>query len=130
LPSRRELERANRELAAQFERAQRANEVVALSEARYRLLVDTASEGIWILDRIGRITFANPRICEMLGYSAEHLKGMTLLELVPEADRPAIVDALQRHRGGLSVRASRQLVKGSGGLLPVHMSTSPLMDKG
>ena len=76
LPSRRELERANRELAAQFERAQRANEVVALSEARYRLLVDTASEGIWILDRIGRITFANPRICEMLGYSAERIASL------------------------------------------------------
>ncbi len=130
LPSRRELECANRELAAQFERAQRANEVVALSEARYRLLVDTASEGIWILDRIGRVTFANPRICEMLGYSAEQLKGMTLLELVPENGRTAIVDALQRHRGGLSVRGARQLVKANGTLLPVHMSTSPLIDKG
>src|SRR5690606_22411514 len=71
LPARKLLEDANRELAAQVERAQRANEVVALSEARYRLLVDTASEGIWILDRIGRITFTNPRITEMLGFSPE-----------------------------------------------------------
>ena len=130
LPSRQLLENANRELAAQFERAQRANEVVALSEARYRLLVDTASEGIWILDRIGRITFTNPRITEMLGFSPEQLKGMTLLDLVPEGDRPGIVDSLQRHRRGLSVRGTRQLLNAKGALVPVQMSSSPMMDKG
>ena len=73
LPSRQLLEKTNRELAAQVERSQRANEVVALSEARYRLLVDTASEGIWILDRIGRITFTNPRVTELLGFSPVQL---------------------------------------------------------
>ncbi len=130
LPSRNELEEANRELGAQVERAQRANEVVALSEARYRLLVDTASEGIWILDRIGRITFTNPRITEMLGFNPEQLKGMTLLDLVPEEDRSSIVDTLQRHRRGLSVRGTRQLLNVKGGLVPVQMSSSPLMDKG
>lgn len=130
MPSRQRLEAANTELAAQFERAKRANEVVALSEARYRLLVDTASEGIWILDRIGRITFSNPRISEMLGYSPEKLKSMTLLDLMPEADRPAVVDALQRHRRGLAVRGARQLRRADGNLLPVHMSSSPMMDKG
>ena len=130
LPSRKLLENANRELAAQVERAQRANEVVALSEARYRLLVDTASEGIWILDRIGRITFTNPRITEMLGFNPEQLKGMTLLDLVPEGERSSIVDTLQRHRRGLSVRGTRQLLNSRGGLVPVQMSSSPLMDKG
>ncbi len=130
LPSRKLLENTNRELAAQVERAQRANEVVALSEARYRLLMDTASEGIWIVDRLGRITFSNPRITEMLGYSPEELKSMTLLELVPEADRPAIMDSLQRHRQGLAVRGARQLLNSKGARVPVHMSSSPMFDKG
>ncbi|MBA3477413.1 MAG: diguanylate cyclase [Lautropia sp.] len=130
LPSRQLLEDANRELAAQFDRAQRANEVIALSEARYRLLVDTASEGIWILDRIGRITFSNPRITEMLGFSPEQLKGMTLLDVVPEEDRASVVDALQRHRRGLAVRGTRRLLNSNGAPVPVHMSSSPMMDKG
>ena len=130
LPSRKMLEHANRELAAQVERAQRANEVVALSEARYRLLVDTATEGIWILDRIGRFNLTNPQITEMLGYSPEQLKGMTLLDLVPESDRASIVDALQRHRRGLSVRGAHQLIKANGTLVPVNVSSSPMMDKG
>ncbi len=130
LPSRRLLEETNQRLQAQFERAQRANEVIALSEARYRLLVDTASEGIWILDRIGRITFVNPRLGDMLGYPTERLKGMTLLDLVPETDRPGVVDTLQRHRRGVAARGTGHLLKADGTAVPVQMSSSPMMDKG
>src|SRR5690606_16355440 len=90
----------------------------------------TASEGIWILDRFGRVTFTNPRMTEMLGYSAEAFKGMNLADLVPETDKAAIVDSLQRHRRGLSVRGARRLLTVDGDLVPVHMSSSPMMDKG
>jgi diguanylate cyclase (GGDEF)-like protein/PAS domain S-box-containing protein len=130
LPSRQLLEDTNRKLAAQFERAQQASEVIALSEARYRLLVDTASEGIWILDRGGRITFANPKLAEMLGYSVAQLQAMTLLDLVPEPDRPGIVEALQSQRRGNSVRGARQLLNADRKLVPVHMSSSPMIDRG
>jgi diguanylate cyclase (GGDEF)-like protein/PAS domain S-box-containing protein len=130
LPSRQVLEDTKRQLAAQVERARQAGELVALSEARYRLLVDTASEGILIFDRIGRITFTNPRLTEMLGFSAEALKTMTLIDLVPEGDRPGILDLLQHHRHGLSVRSARQLLTAKGAPMPVHMSSSPMMDKG
>jgi len=130
LPPRQLLEETARKLSDQLERAQHANQLIALSEARYRLLVDTASEGILILDRIGRITFANPRITGMLGFSVEQLKGMTLLDLVSERDRPDIIDSLQHHRHGLTVRGSRQLLDSKGVPVPVHMSSSPMMDKG
>jgi diguanylate cyclase (GGDEF)-like protein/PAS domain S-box-containing protein len=130
LPSRQMLEDANRSLATQVERVRQAGEAIAMSEARYRLLVDTASEGIWILDRIGRITFTNPRLTEMLGFGAEALKAMTLFDLVPEGDRPAIVDLLQHHRHGLSVRSARHLLNAQGTPVPVHMSSSAMTDKG
>jgi PAS domain S-box-containing protein len=47
------------------------------SEGRYRRLVETAGEGIWVIDHGGRTTYANPRLGEMLGVPPEHLLGMS-----------------------------------------------------
>jgi len=41
--------------------------IIAASEARYRALVDTASVGIWHLDRVGQTLFANGRLGAMFG---------------------------------------------------------------
>jgi len=37
------------------------------SEERYRRIVETASEGIWLLDADHRVVFVNPRIAQWLG---------------------------------------------------------------
>ena len=60
--------------------------------------MDTAAEGIWILDRVGRISLANPRLANMLGTTPEQMKGRALLELVPETERPDIINLLQRQK--------------------------------
>jgi diguanylate cyclase (GGDEF)-like protein/PAS domain S-box-containing protein len=130
LPSRRALEKANRALTTQVEQVQRANEVAALSEARYRLLIDTATEGILMLDRFGRITFANSRLAEMLGCPAPALKGRTIIDCVPTADRPGMIDALARHRQGVAERRAGQLLHADGRPIPVQFSISPMRDRG
>jgi diguanylate cyclase (GGDEF)-like protein/PAS domain S-box-containing protein len=45
------------------------------SESRYRLIVENANDGIWVLDGEGRIDFVNRRLCEMLGRRPEELLG-------------------------------------------------------
>ncbi|MGE0797364.1 MAG: GGDEF domain-containing protein [Lautropia sp.] len=125
-----QLLQGHQQLQSQIERAQRAHEVVALSEARYRLLVETASEGIWIFDRTGRIVLANPRLGELLGRTPEQLKGMTLLELAPEAERNGIADMLLRCRNGVTIRSTSKLLKVDQSVVPVQMSSSPMLDKG
>ncbi|MGE5688720.1 MAG: PAS domain S-box protein [Gemmatimonadota bacterium] len=53
----------------------RAQEALAASEARYRRIVETASEGIWIVDRDGRTSFVNERMALMLGYTVDEMLG-------------------------------------------------------
>ena len=48
------------------------------SEALHRQIVETALEGIWLLDSKNRVTFANESIVEMLGYSQEEMLGQPL----------------------------------------------------
>src|SRR5688572_20371488 len=54
-----------------------SNAQVALreSEERYRLIVETANEGIWTVDHDSSITFVNRRFADMLGYTPEEMLG-------------------------------------------------------
>ena len=52
------------------------------SEERYRMLVETMNDGLLILDTSDRITYINQRMCEMLGYNQEELKGKHLDEFI------------------------------------------------
>jgi two-component system sensor histidine kinase/response regulator len=46
-----------------------------ISEERTRLILESAAEGIFGVDTEGRITFINPAVTQMLGFSAEELIG-------------------------------------------------------
>jgi len=53
------------------------------SEARVRLLLDSAGEGVYGVDLEGRCTFCNPAALQLLGYeSAEQVLGWDMHELV------------------------------------------------
>jgi PAS domain S-box-containing protein len=52
------------------------------SESRYRVLMEQASDGIFVVDKAGRLTDVNPSGCEMLGYSLHDLLGTAQSDLV------------------------------------------------
>ena len=56
-------------------RLRRATRRAARNEDWNRRIVDTAYEGIWVLDERGIITYANPRIAEIAGAPLEELVG-------------------------------------------------------
>jgi PAS domain S-box-containing protein len=53
-----------------------------MSEERFRKLLETAEEGIWIFDPKGIITFTNEALASMLGYSREELIGKSVFDLL------------------------------------------------
>jgi len=50
---------------------------LALSEARYRSLVETSLAGIFQLDQEGHVVYSNQVLLDMLGYSPEEAAGLT-----------------------------------------------------
>jgi PAS domain S-box-containing protein len=55
-----------------------AEEVLRESEERYRAVVEQSADGIWLFDPdIKRVLESNTRFQEMLGYTAEELRGLT-----------------------------------------------------
>jgi PAS domain S-box-containing protein len=59
------------------------------SETRYRTIVETAVEGICVLDPAGRITYANHVLAGMLGLPESELIGLRVADLLFEGDEEA-----------------------------------------
>jgi diguanylate cyclase (GGDEF)-like protein/PAS domain S-box-containing protein len=62
-------------------------EALRNSEARYRRIVETAQEGIWLVDAEERTTFVNARLTEMLNYTAEEMQGRSWFDFMDEESR-------------------------------------------
>jgi PAS domain S-box-containing protein len=98
------------------------------SEERYRRIVDTAQEGITVLDSEGRVTYANRRMAEMLGYASEELLGRSILDSAPESMRGQKAQHLQRRRQGIREQYEFCFRRKDGSDLWTLISASPLLD--
>jgi PAS domain S-box-containing protein len=56
------------------------------SEARVKRLIETAHEGVWMLDMNAVTTYVNPRMAEMLGRTPEEMIGRSAFDFVWPAD--------------------------------------------
>lgn len=78
-----------------------AEELLRASEKRYREIVETAEEGVLVLDRDGRASFVNGKMTEMLGRAGEDIKGMRLADFMEKGEAEAARDKLESvERGG------------------------------
>ncbi len=65
----------------------RAEDELKRSEARYRVVIETASDAVVSIDDSGAIIFANPAMKRIFGYTQEDLIGKNLKILMPGAMR-------------------------------------------
>src|SRR5262249_16679688 len=70
------------------------------SEERFRLMLDTANEGVLIIDGDARITYANDQLAAILGYDRQTLTGMLLFDLMDRDMAAESARRLERRRDG------------------------------
>jgi PAS domain S-box-containing protein len=78
-----------------------AEEALHESESRYRMLLDTANEGIWTIDSEGRTDYVNRRMADLLGYEPEDMVGRPLYEFMDAAARRDAELYESRRRSGI-----------------------------
>ncbi|HEY9288048.1 MAG TPA: PAS domain S-box protein [Candidatus Dormibacteraeota bacterium] len=100
-------------------------------ELSYQKLVETAHEGISIVDADDRIIFVNQRFAELIGYGAEELMGRSPNDLYFS---PAGVSERMQHRQRLreGIKEVRQVMyrRRDGSPLWVLVASTPIMDDG
>jgi two-component system cell cycle sensor histidine kinase/response regulator CckA len=95
------------------------------SERRYRSIVETASEGIGIIDADGRLSFANRRLQALLGHAADAVTGRRLIDHVAAAERDAAEQWLARARTEAAGPIELSLVGADGVTRTALISAAP-----
>ena len=72
------------------------------SEARYRQIVETSHEGIWLLDENDCTTFVNKRMCDILEYPKEEIIGKDNYYFMEATSKQGVVKSLMRRKKGVS----------------------------
>jgi two-component system, cell cycle sensor histidine kinase and response regulator CckA len=113
-----------RDLTAQRKSA----EALRLSEERYRRIVETMNEGIWILDTDSRTTFVNARVAQMLGRDANELMGEPLVGFVHQDSLATVEAKLSRDQAVIPQQSEIKLVRKDGTDLWVFLDWTPSFD--
>ncbi len=109
--------------------AKRAAEALQASEERYRRIVETAYEGIWVIDAQSMTTFVNPRMAEMLGWTVEEIMGRSILDFL-DADARASFAANQPDRvNGVSLQREVRFTRKDGTDCWTLLSVRPTFDE-
>jgi PAS domain S-box-containing protein len=106
----------------------RSESALAVSESRYRLLVEQASDGIFTVSPEGRYTDANARGLEMLQYDREEFLTLKLGDLIAAKDRPRLVKEVARLRKGGTRVSDFKLRRKDGTWFDAEISARALPD--
>lgn len=106
----------------------RAQEELRRSEKKYRQIVDTAREGIWVIDDQARTTFANRALENMLGCEPGEMLGRSVFDFVDQDEWARTAQGLERRRRGVAERQDQKYIHKDGSAVWVLMEASPLSD--
>jgi PAS domain S-box-containing protein len=101
------------------------------SEERFRTLIKSLHEGIWVLDKDDRTTFVNPRMAEMLGYAEEEMLGKPVYAFTHSNDewQKKTADYMERRKTGISEQIESELLRKDGERVYALLETSPILDE-
>jgi PAS domain S-box-containing protein len=105
-----------------------AEEALRQSEKQYRFLVETMNDGLGAMDEHQRITYINPRITELLGYSEDELIGRQVSVLLDETNRKILQDNLNRRQSGDQTSYELVWTRKDDSQFPAIVSPKPIFD--
>ncbi|MFC1813454.1 PAS domain S-box protein [Thermodesulfobacteriota bacterium] len=122
------LKKTNKKLQAEITERKRADKALKESENRYRLLVETMSDGLGIQDENGLIIYVNNKFCKMLDYKADEFIGRPVADFVDGKNKQILKDQIKNRKIGMIEPYELEWNKRDGSQLPTIVSPQAFYD--
>ncbi len=107
----------------------RAQQALRASEDKYRMMVETAGEGIVIAGPAGPYQYVNRRMADMLGYSVDELLGKSSADFAFDEQGGKVIQARRElHRGNIA-QGEFKFRRKDGEVLWALYNASPMFDE-
>jgi len=98
-------------------------------EERLRKLIESAEEGVWLVDENDRTSLVNAKMASIVGYRPEEMLGHPPFDFMDEEQRLQSMRNLRERRRGLSARVDARLRRKDGRSRWVSIAGSPVLDR-
>jgi PAS domain S-box-containing protein len=105
-----------------------AKQALVESERKYRQLMEHMHQGVGVVDKDLNITFVNPHMARVLGYTADEMLGESVFKYIDESKSGAAKQLMEQRPQGMPENMESELRRKDGNLLPVLISAAPLAD--
>ncbi len=99
------------------------------SEKKYRGIIETAREGVWLFDSEGKTTLVNKALLSMFGYTENEMMHQPFTEFVHAESRQDAVEYLDRCRRGIREMIDIRFMKKDGSDLWCLLNAGPVTDE-
>lgn len=125
------VRRRTEDLEGALRHNERITQELRQSEARFRGLANQSMVGIAIVE-CGKVTYINPRLQEMYGYTADELNTLGFMSVVVDEDRPKASALLGRRLSGelSNVQHSFRARRKDGDIIDVELHGSSMQIEG
>src|SRR6266481_5532801 len=106
----------------------RGQEALRTSEAKYRDLVNTSPDAIYVIDRDTKCVLSNAAGAQLAGCPLEELIGSSLADTYLPEDRHLIAVRRDQLKADGALRFERKFLRRNGEVVPVEVSVSTLGD--
>ena len=105
-----------------------ALEALKESETQFRRIVETAGEGIWMIDAENNTTYVNQRMADILGYTIEEMLDTNLFDHMDAAAEMEAKKNVERRRQGIIEQHDFRFKHKDGHDVWALLSTTPVID--
>jgi PAS domain S-box-containing protein len=105
-----------------------ASSIRDLPESLFRTVIETANEGVWMIDASGTTTFANARMAAMLGLSASDMLGKPALNVVYPDDLSIAGLVIPATLAGDAQEFQVRFLRADGSIIPMLGGSAPFRD--
>ena len=116
-------------IARDITERKRVEEKLREIEEKYRNIVETANEGILIIDDEAIITYANKKMADMLGYTLEEGLGRPVWDFADEESKTILKQSLEKRRQGINGSYELKLICKDGSSLWALINAKSIFDK-